>query len=123
MVYLSVGTAGRVPRRNRGKDVYEWLNLCGFLDRTVDQLPSPKAKFAANPQVSGRDGGRALNLYQFARDGVVLLGHLQDARQGQIWLAADFKENLAKSDKFERRSSSLLIGSVPSPGLRRLQRK
>jgi putative flavoprotein involved in K+ transport len=98
-VYLCVGGAGRVPRRYRGKDVYEWMNLTGFLDRTADQLPSPKAKFAANPHVSGRDGGHSLNLHQFSRDGVVLLGHLQGARDRTIWLARDLKESLAKADK------------------------
>jgi hypothetical protein len=69
------------------------------LDRTVDQLPSPKAKFAANPHVSGRDGGHTINLHQFARDGVVLLGHLKGARAIRVWLAPDLKENLAKADK------------------------
>ena len=53
-VYLCVGSSGRAPCRYRGKDIYEWMRLTGFLDRTVDKLPSPKAKFAANPQLSGR---------------------------------------------------------------------
>jgi putative flavoprotein involved in K+ transport len=100
-VYLSVSGAGRAPRRYRGKDIFEWLDLNGFLNRTVDKLPSPKAKFGPNPQVSGRDGGHALNLHQFARDGVILLGHVQAASDGSIGLAADLKESLAKVDKFE----------------------
>ena len=47
-VYLSVSGAGRLPRRYRGKDVTWWLDEIGIADRTVDQLPSPKAKFAGN---------------------------------------------------------------------------
>jgi putative flavoprotein involved in K+ transport len=100
-VYLCVGSAGRVPRRYRGKDVYEWLNLSGFLDRTVDKLPSPKAKFAGNPHISGKDGGKTLNLHKFARDGVQLLGRLQSITDEKIWFAQDLKENLIKADKFE----------------------
>ena len=100
-VYLCIGGAGRVPRWYRGKDVYEWLHLSGFLDRTADKLPSPKAKFAGNPHVSGRDGGRTLNLHQYARDGVVLLGRLKGARDNTVWLADDLKDSLAKADKFE----------------------
>jgi len=100
-VYLCLGSAGRVPRRYRGKDVYEWMHLVGLLDRTVDQLPSPKAKYAANPHVSGRDGGRTLNLHKFARDGVTLLGHLAGGYGDQIGLQMDLKECLAKADKFE----------------------
>jgi len=100
-VYLCVGSAGRAPRRYRGKDIYEWLKLTGFIDRTPDKLRSPQEKFASNPLVSGKDGGMTLNLHQFARDGVTLLGRLQDARDEKVWLAADLKENLAKSDKKE----------------------
>jgi putative flavoprotein involved in K+ transport len=100
-VYLCVGSAGRVPRRYRGRDVYDWLNLSGFLDRTATQLPNPRAKFAANPHVSGKNGGMTLNLHQFVRDGVRLLGRLRDARHEKVWLASDLKENLVKADKLE----------------------
>jgi putative flavoprotein involved in K+ transport len=47
-VYLSVGSAARAPRRYRGKDVFEWLHLCGFIYRTPDKLPSLQARFASN---------------------------------------------------------------------------
>lgn len=116
-VYLCVGSAGRAPRRYRGKDVYDWLNRCGFLDRTADKLPSPRARFAANPQVSGRDGGRSLNLHQFARDGVRLLGRLQAARDGRLWLAPDLHENLARADKFEADLVKLIDGYIARAGL------
>ena len=33
-------------RRYRGKDIFEWLLMTGFLDRTPEQLPSPAARFA-----------------------------------------------------------------------------
>jgi len=100
-VYLSVGRGGRLPRRYRGKDVTWWLYQVGFFDRAADQLPSPRAKFAANPQFSGKDGGHTLNLHQFARDGVTLLGRLQAANGQHVRLAPDLKENLAWTDKFE----------------------
>jgi putative flavoprotein involved in K+ transport len=100
-VYLCVGNAGRVPRRYRGKDIYDWLNRSGFLDRTVDKLPSPRSKFTANPSISGLTGGHTLNLHQFARDGVVLLGHLLDICGDQLWLAPDLRASLASADNFE----------------------
>jgi putative flavoprotein involved in K+ transport len=100
-VYLSVSSAGRFPRRYRGQDTTRWLDKIGFGDRTVDKLPSPQAKFAANPHGTGKDGGRTINLHQFARDGVVLLGRLQGVRGDRIVLAPDLQENLAKGDKFE----------------------
>ncbi len=100
-VYLSVGNAGRVPRRYRGKDITRWLDEMGFYDRTVDNLPSPKIKYAGSVQGTGKDGGHTINLHQFVRDGVVLLGHIQSAQDNEIVLAPDLKENLANGDKFE----------------------
>lgn len=116
-VYLCVGSAGRVPRRYRGKDIYEWMHLSGFLDRTVDRLPFPAAKFRSNPHVTGRDGGRTLNLHQFVRDGVVLLGHLTGARDYTIWLANDLKENLAKSDAVETEIVKMIETYIAETGL------
>lgn len=100
-VYLCIGSAGRVPRRYRGKDIFEWMYMSGFFDRTVDTIPSPKAKFSSMPHISGRDGGHTLNLHQFARDGVTLLGHLDSADGFKLSLAADLKKNLTLSDQFE----------------------
>lgn len=98
-VYLSTGGAGRMPRRYRGKDIFWWLNEVGMMDRTVDKLPSLAKRFDANPQLTGKGGGRWLNLHQFALDGVTLLGRLKDGRGTQLFFAEDLMENLAKSDK------------------------
>jgi putative flavoprotein involved in K+ transport len=100
-VYLSVSGAGRLPRRYRGKDITRWLEEMGFYDRTVDKLPPSFSKFAGSAHGTGKDGGHTINLHQFARDGVVLLGHIQSVQEGRIVLAPDLKENLAKADKFE----------------------
>ena len=100
-VYLSVSSSPRMPRRYRGKDITWWLDVIGFFDKTVDQLPSPKAKFAASAHSTGKNGGHTINLHQFMRDGVVLLGHIQSIQGYRIVLAPDMKENLAKADKFE----------------------
>ena len=59
-------------------------------------------EFFGKPHISGKDGGHTLNLHQFARDGVVLLGHLQGFDNGKLIFARDLKDNLAKADEFER---------------------
>jgi putative flavoprotein involved in K+ transport len=100
-VFLSVSSAPRFPRRYRGKDITWWLDVAGFFDKTVDQLPSPKAKFAPSAHSTGKNGGHTINLYQFAQDGVVLLGHIQSIQEDQITMAPDLKENLVKADKAE----------------------
>jgi len=100
-VYLAVGSSGRVPRRYRNMDITYWLDKVGIMDMPTDKLPSPKARFAGSFQGTGKDGGHTINLYQFARDGVTLLGHIEKAQDFQIALATDLQENLIEADQFE----------------------
>lgn len=100
-VYLSIGSAGRVPRRYRGKDINDWFTRIGMFDTKVEELKSPGDKFHPHPQISGKNGGQSLNLHQFAHDGVVLLGHVRNARDGNVEIAPDLKETLARVDEFE----------------------
>jgi putative flavoprotein involved in K+ transport len=116
-VFLCVGSAARVPRRYRGRDVVEWLDLIGFFRRTEDMLPSPRAKFAGNPHVTGKDGGHTLNLHQFSRDGVTLLGHLRSASADKIWLAPDLHESLARVDEAEANILRQIDGYIAQSGL------
>jgi putative flavoprotein involved in K+ transport len=111
-VFLSVGACGRAPRRYRGKDIFDWLDLIRFLDRTPDMLPSPRARFAPNPHVSGAGGGHDLNLHQFSRDGITLLGRLRGADDDRIHLAPDLHESLAKSDQFETQLLGMIDAAI-----------
>ena len=116
-VYLCTGFAPRVPRRYRGRDIVAWLVDTGFFDQTVDKLPSPKARFAANPQVSGKDGGHNLNLHQFVRDGVKLFGHIAGAQAGKVMFKPDLNENLAKTDKAEKDIVAMINKYIEANGI------
>jgi putative flavoprotein involved in K+ transport len=75
--------------------------MTGLFDLTPEQLPPGMGKFDGIPQLSGTRGGHTLNLHQFARDGVTLLGHLRGANNTKITLAPDLQESLKKIDQFE----------------------
>lgn len=98
-VYLCTGKAVRLPRRYRGQEIFHWVDALGLFAQTVDSLESPADRFEANPQLTGKNGGYALNLHQFALDGVTLLGRLQDASGSKLSIAPDLMENLATADK------------------------
>ena len=100
IVYLSVGSAGRIRRRYRGKDMAWWLNQIGYYDRTASPFASPNRNEGGSAHVSGKAGGRTLNLHQFARDGVQLLGRLTEVCEHHVALAPDLMERLAETDKF-----------------------
>ncbi len=115
-VFLCVGGAGRAPRRYRGKDITWWLDKLGFWDHTAETLPFPTAEFTA-PHVSGTQGGHTLNLHQFARDGVVLLGHLGDVQDGVARLKPDLEESLAKADGFAVNMLKMIDGYIAQTGV------
>ena len=115
-VFLSVGGAGRAPRRYRGKDVVAWLSQIGFFDMTPDKLPVPKEKFAP-PHVSGTHGGHTLNLHQFARDGVTLLGRVRGATDSMLSFAPDLHESLTRADQFELEVQKMIDGYIQANGL------
>jgi putative flavoprotein involved in K+ transport len=116
-VYLSTGFAPRAPRRYRGRDVFAWLVDAGFFEQTSDKLPSPKARFGANPQLSGKNGGHSLNLHQFARDGVTLLGHIAGAQDGRVTFKPDLKETLTRTDKAEKDICAMIDKYIEAKGI------
>ena len=116
-VFLAVGRAGRTPRRYRGKDANWWLTRLGHYDHTVSELPSPKAKFSGKPHISGTKGGHTINLHQFARDGVTLLGRLAGVTDGIVTLAGDLHDNLAAADRAEAEFVKAIDAHVAATGM------
>ncbi|HEX6328262.1 MAG TPA: NAD(P)/FAD-dependent oxidoreductase [Jiangellaceae bacterium] len=96
-VYLCVSRCGRVPRRYRGRDTMWWMVQMGILDQPAERSPVSQGA-GCNSHVSGKNGGHDLNLWQFACDGVVLLGRLEDAAGTKIRLAGDLQRNLHAAD-------------------------
>ncbi len=97
-VYLSVSKCGRLPRRYRGEAFNK--AFAGLMEMTPDKIPPFIKKFGCAPHVSGKNGGHDINLRQLSRNGVVLLGHIQDVREGKLALAGDLHENLNFADQF-----------------------
>lgn len=117
LVYLCAGSTPPIPRRYRGRDIISWLIDSGFFGQTVETLPSPKARRASNPHVSGKDGGHSLNLHQFAHDGVRLLGHLAGVQEGKAIFIPDLKESLAKGDKIEKNIVEMIDRYIEANGI------
>ncbi len=99
-VHLCVGSAGRIPRRYRGRDILEWEVATGFFEMPVDEHPAGRAiRFKPHPHLSGRGGGRTIDLRRLALDGVRLHGRLMDAEGYQVRFVDDLAENLDAIDK------------------------
>jgi putative flavoprotein involved in K+ transport len=98
-VHLCVGGAPRSPRRYRGKDVVDWLDQMGYYDLSIDEHPQKeKVRAKANHYLTGRDGGREIDLRQLAREGMQLHGRLKDIHGRQMEFWDDLKYNLDQAD-------------------------
>ncbi len=76
-VHLGVGDAPRVARTYRGKDVVEWLDKMKYYDLPVERHPlGTGVREKTNHYVTGRDGGRDIDLRKFALEGMQLYGRL-----------------------------------------------
>jgi putative flavoprotein involved in K+ transport len=98
--YMSVGRCGWFPRRYRGVELIRWAIDTGLMDDTVDSLPSPAARLACNPPVSGNDGGHDCHPRWLARRGAELVGRLVGFEGGRARLAPGLEETLAWGDEF-----------------------
>lgn len=77
-VHLALGDAPRVARFHRGRDVMTWLAEMGLYDTAVAQYPGGvAAREKTNHYVTGRDGGRDIDLRAFAAEGMRLYGLLE----------------------------------------------
>jgi putative flavoprotein involved in K+ transport len=98
-VHLAVGTAPRVARSYRGRDVVAWLEDMGYYRKAIGEFADADAvRFRANHYVTGRDGGRDIDLRAFARDGMRLHGRLSGIRGGRFLFDGDLKRNLDAAD-------------------------
>jgi putative flavoprotein involved in K+ transport len=116
-VYLSVGKCAWFPRRYRGRDIIRWAIDIGLMDQTVDSLPSPAARLACNPPVSGNDGGHDCNPRWLSRRGAVLVGRIEGFGGSEVVLGGGLEETLVAGDAFQRDIESKLEDHIAAHGL------
>ena len=117
-VHLAVGGAPRVSRRYRGRDVVAWLDEMGYYDKAIDEFDDADAvRFRVNHYVTGRDGGRDIDLRALARDGMRLHGRLTGLGDGRLTFAGDLRHNLDHADAVAEGIKDAIDGYVVAHGI------
>ena len=99
-VHLAVGDAPRCARFYRGRDVVTWLADMGYYEMTVDNHPlRDGVRDNTNHYVTGRDGGRDIDLRHFATEGMALYGVLEDYDAGSLRFRDNLKRSLDQADR------------------------
>jgi putative flavoprotein involved in K+ transport len=77
----------------------DWLADLGQYDLPVDQHPlREKVRKKANHYLTGRDGGRDIDLRRFVLGGMKLYGRLTGFADGKLTFAGDLENNLDAAD-------------------------
>ncbi|MEA2154069.1 MAG: putative flavoprotein involved in transport, partial [Solirubrobacteraceae bacterium] len=114
-VHVCVGSAPRVARFYRGRDCVAWLEDMGHYDMPITEHPQGlAARREANHYVTGRDGGRDIDLRAFARDGMRLHGRLGAIDGPLLRLAGDLRANLDAADATAERIKDSIDGWIES---------
>jgi putative flavoprotein involved in K+ transport len=99
-VVLATGSAPRCARFYRGKDVVDWLAEMGYYDMPVHEHPLREGvRDNTNHYVTGRDGGRDIDLRRFAAEGMELYGLLEGLDGDTLRFRPDLQANLDHADR------------------------
>ncbi|WP_277189016.1 MSMEG_0569 family flavin-dependent oxidoreductase [Caballeronia sp. BR00000012568055] len=117
-VHLAVGEAPRCARFYRGRDVVDWLADMRYYDMPVTDHPLREGvRDNTNHYVTGRDGGRDIDLRRFALEGMELFGRLEDLRDGQLCFAPNLRANLDEADTTYNNINASIDGFIARHGI------
>ncbi len=103
-VTLAAGRHGRILRRYRGRDVFEWLSELGDLDRMADDVADLQtAKRTPSLPLTGGNGGEQLDLRVLHEAGVAVTGRLRGFAGTRAIFADDLPATVEDADERMRR--------------------
>jgi putative flavoprotein involved in K+ transport len=117
-VVLATGNAPRCARFYRGKDVVDWLADMGYYDMPVHEHPLREGvRDNTNHYVTGRDGGRDIDLRKFAAEGMALYGLLTGLEGQTLQFDANLQENLDHADSVYNRINESIDKYIAKAGI------
>ncbi|MEU5191627.1 NAD(P)/FAD-dependent oxidoreductase [Streptomyces klenkii] len=118
-VYLAVGRHKTAPRFYRGLCVLDWLRFMSvqgdFESAAVGRGLSPSIPGAS--VLSGRDGGRDLNLSILARQGVRLVGSVRNAKEDVLLLDENVRQIAEAAASAEQELLKAIDAAIAERGL------
>jgi putative flavoprotein involved in K+ transport len=117
-VYLAVGDAPRCARFYRGKDVVDWLAEMGYYQIGVDTHPLREGvRDNTNHYVTGRDGGRDIDLRKFALEGMELFGRLEGLQGDVLQFSGNLSDSLDSADAVYNRINGSIDNYIAEHGI------
>jgi putative flavoprotein involved in K+ transport len=122
-VHLSVGSAPRSPRKYRGRDAIEWLHDSGYYAIGFEDHPQKETvREKTNHYMTGRDGGREIDLRVFASEGMKLYGRVKSLQDCVFDFADDLQRNLDHADAVAESIKTTIDRFIESQSSRSISR-
>ncbi|CAN5415628.1 MSMEG_0569 family flavin-dependent oxidoreductase [soil metagenome] len=117
-VHLVTGTAPRCARFYRGRDCVAWLSEMGTYDIPIEAQAGGIAKREnTNHYMTGRGGGRDIDLRAFATEGMHLYGRLTEASGTALTFAPTLEHNLDHADAVAEGIKDLIDAYIAREGI------
>ncbi|MUZ75615.1 MSMEG_0569 family flavin-dependent oxidoreductase [Agrobacterium vitis] len=116
-VHMVTGNAPRCARFYRGRDVVDWLADIGQYDITIARDGMTKKKHDTNHYLTGRDGGRDIDLRKFALEGMALYGRMSGVIAGKMLFEPNLKSNLDGADRVYNGINALIDRHIAEKGI------
>jgi putative flavoprotein involved in K+ transport len=116
-VHMVTGNAPRCARFYRGRDVVDWLADIGQYDITIAHDGMSKKKHDTNHYLTGRDGGRDIDLRKFALEGMALYGRMTGVVAGKMLFEPNLKRNLDGADRVYNGINALIDRHIAEKGI------
>ena len=117
-VHLATGNAPRCARFYRGREVVDWLADMKYYDMPVTEHPLREGvRDNTNHYVTGRDGGRDIDLRRFALEGMELYGLLEGFDGGRFEFQPNLRDNLDQADETYNRINASIDRHIAGQGI------
>jgi putative flavoprotein involved in K+ transport len=116
-VHLVTGNAPRCARFYRGRDVVDWLADVGQYDMSVEHDGMTKKRHDTNHYLTGRDGGRDIDLRRFALEGMSLYGRMSGVNGDKMMFEPNLKANLDGADRVYNGINALIDRYIAEKGV------
>ena len=116
-VHMVTGNAPRCARFYRGRDVVDWLADIGRYDITIAHEGMSKKKHDTNHYLTGRDGGRDIDLRKFALEGMQLYGRMSGVADGRMLFEPNLRANLDRADQVYNTINTTIDQHIAAKGI------
>lgn len=113
-VFLATSLNGRLVRRYRSGDTFNWLTICGFADVSRRELIVEYGRLPPRPLLGAT---HTISLQSLSAQGVVLLGRFNGIVNGSLAFGDELADNMRFADEASAATKRVIDAYIDRAGL------